>query len=742
MSADADPAAPASGAGADAHARFPRLSARTRRFTLGLPRALRISPDGARVTFLRSHSGEDPATALWVLDVPTGQERCVADPRALGGAEAVPAAERARRERSRETASGVVSYATDEAVTVASFALDGRLHVAALDDPAAGGARAHELPGSVVDPRPDPTGAAVAFVADGEVWVTGLWPGAQRPRRVAGEAAPAATVQWGLAEFIAAEEMGRSRGFWWAPDGARLAVARVDTAAVPRWHLADPADPAQPPTTLAYPAAGTANAEVGLFVVGADGAGEPVEVGWDRAALPYLTAVWWPADGPLSCVVQSRDQRLLQVLVVDPDTGASTPAHEQRDAHWVELIPGAPRWLPDGRLLHPLDGRRARQLAVDGAAITPPELEVRRIVAADAAACVVVASTEAPAPQLWRVPLDGGAPEALTAADALGDGAAAGPGLRATVTVEHRLDRDAPTVLARTPFGQAPVGSAAAPLPLTPQVQLLRLGARELHAALVLPAGHAGDGPPLPVLLSPYGGPHAQRVLRSRRAFALAQWFADAGFAVLIVDGRGTPGRGPAWEKAVAGDLLSAPLDDQVEALSAAAEQLPVLDTSRVAIRGWSFGGFLAAAAVLRRPETFHAAVAGAPVTDWRLYDTHYSERYLGHPAAQPEAYAQSSLLDDAPALRRPLLLVHGLADDNVVAAHTLRLSQRLLAAGRPHQLLPLPGVTHLASEEAVTEGLLRLELDFLRAALAAGPGDPRAAATANCHTSGAAWGR
>jgi dipeptidyl-peptidase-4 len=220
------------------------------------------------------------------------------------------------------------------------------------------------------------------------------------------------------------------------------------------------------------------------------------------------------------------------------------------------------------------------------------------------------------------------------------------------------------------------------------------------------------------VLLDPYGGPHHRQVLAARDRFLVSQWFADQGFAVLVTDGRGTPGRGPAWERAVWRDLAGPVLDDQVEALHAVAADHPELDLARVAIRGWSFGGYLAALAVLRRPDVFSAAVAGAPVTDWRLYDTHYTERYLGHPAADPDVYRRSSLLADAAKLERPLLLIHGLADDNVVAAHTLRLSGLLLVAGRPHNVLPLSGVTHMAAQEAVAESLLQLQLAFLRDAL------------------------
>jgi dipeptidyl-peptidase 4 len=220
------------------------------------------------------------------------------------------------------------------------------------------------------------------------------------------------------------------------------------------------------------------------------------------------------------------------------------------------------------------------------------------------------------------------------------------------------------------------------------------------------------------VLMDPYGGPHGQLVKASRGSFLTSQWFAEQGFAVVIADGRGTPGRGPGWEKAVAGDLAGPPLDDQVTALLAAAARCADLDLGKVAIRGWSFGGYLSALAVLRRPDVFHAAVAGAPVTEWRLYDTHYTERYLGHPDGSADAYDACSLLTGAHELSRPLLIIHGLADDNVVVAHSLRLSSALLRAGRPHSVLPLSGVTHMAGQEEVAENLLLLQVDFLRQAL------------------------
>ena len=252
---------------------------------------------------------------------------------------------------------------------------------------------------------------------------------------------------------------------------------------------------------------------------------------------------------------------------------------------------------------------------------------------------------------------------------------------------------------------------------VNPNVEIFAAGERGIATAVLLPHDH--DGSPLPVLLDPYGGPHALRVQRSSNAFASSQWFADQGFAVVVADGRGTPGRGATWERTVSPRprhrRRSTTRSTRCTPRPSASD---VLDLDRVAIRGWSFGGYLAALAVLRRPDVFHAAIAGAPVTDWRLYDTHYTERYLGHPDDDDAGYEASSLIPLAADLTRPLLLIHGLADDNVVAAHTLQLSSALLAAGRPHEVLPLVGVSHMTPQEEVAENLLLHQLDFLRRSL------------------------
>ncbi|MFG2502539.1 prolyl oligopeptidase family serine peptidase [Streptomyces sp. NPDC048441] len=702
---------------------FPRMHARTQRFTLGAPRAFTVAPDGCRVTFLRSSSGTDRANQLWVLDLTDGAvERVAADPQALlnGAAERLSAEERARRERSREGGAGIVGYATDAAVELATFALSGRLFAAELR---AGTARELPAPAPVIDPRPSPDGRHIAYVAGGALRVTGA--DGEGDRALAApepDSAEKATVTYGLAEFIAAEEMGRSRGFWWSPASDRLLVARADDAPVRRWWIADPAHPETEPARVAYPAAGTANADVRLFVVDLDGA--RTEVTWDRARYPYLARVHWSSAGAPLLLVQSRDQLSQLYLAVDPDDGSTRMVHAEEDPQWLELFPGAPSWSPSGKLVRIVDEGGARVLAVGERPLTGPQLHVRAVldVADDDVLISASAGEAAVTPEtgevhvyrvnelgVERVSLEAGVHSAVRSG-----------GL--TVLVTATLDQPGSRVqVLRDGKQVATVASYAQRPGLTPRVTLTEGGARKIPCAVLLPTDYDESSGPLPVLLDPYGGPHGQRVVAAHNPYLTSQWFADQGFAVIVADGRGTPGRSPAWEKAILRDFTLT-LDDQVDALQALAASYP-LDLDRVAIRGWSYGGYLAGLAVLRRPDVFHAGVAGAPVTDWRLYDTHYTERYLGNPGVDPEPYALSSLVTDEGLVapedpHRPLMIVHGLADDNVVVAHALRLSSALLAAGRPHEVLPLSGVTHMTPQEQVAENLLLLQVDFLKRSL------------------------
>src|SRR5262245_22882318 len=692
---------------------FPRQAARTQKFTLGAPRAYTIAPDGSRVAFLRSRAGNDRTTCLWVvdLDAEITAERLVADPNALlsGTDEELSAQERARRERTRTGSAGIVQYATDEAVSTAAFALSSRLFVADLTS---GKTRELQAATPVIDPRPDPTGIRVAYVCAGALRLAEIDGSADRPP--AGPDRP--EIKAGLAGVVAQEEMDRTRGYWAAPDGQRLLVARADDSPVQRWYIADPANPGRQPAEVAYPAAGTPNAVVSLALVDLDGSRQDVR--WDDSSYPYLVAAHWSASGPPLLLVMSRDQRHSQVLKVDVDSGLTTTVDSADAAQWLDVVPGVPDWTGDGRLVTTRDTADERQLVVDGESITVG-LQVRAVLDVAQDSVLFAASADEPTQvDVYRADLNG-KPVVEQVSDGPGVHAAARGG-PATVLSSAGLEWFGPRVrIILDGKGEvADIPSHAETPSLTPSVAIRAVGTRALRTAVLFPTGHQRGTRKLPVLMAPYAVPHHQEVVYSRNAYLSDQWLADQGFAVVIADGRGTPGRGPGWEREIALNVADPVLEDQVDALQGVAADEPDLDLGRVGILGWSFGGYLAALAVLRRPDIFHAAVAGAPVTDWSLYDTFYTERYLGTPDAQPEVYQRTSIVDDAPRLERPLMIFHGLADDNVVAAHTLRFSSALLAAGRPHSVLPLSGVTHMTPQEVVAENLLLLQVRFLKAAL------------------------
>lgn len=684
---------------------FPRLSARTARFTLGIPRAITVAPDGCKVWFVRTPDGLTRAGQLVEFDVATGAETVLVDPAAiLDAAEDLPPEERARRERSRESGAGVIDFSVDDAGRWAVFALSGQawgIHLSAH------AVRTLPTAPGVVDPRVDPTGRCVAYATGSSLRVVGI--GGDDDRALAEPESE--TESWGRAEFVAAEELDRHRGFWWAPDGKSLLAERYDEAEVPVWHVADTAVPESPPTAHRYPAAGTTNADVTLWHLGLDGS--RAEIWWDREAFEYLCSVTWTSHGPPLLQVLSRDQRHAQILAVDVATGTTEVVRELSDDAWVEVT-SAPRYADGGRLVTVEDKDGKRRVVLDGEPLGDPAWQVRHIVSTHADCAIATASQEPTEVQVVRFGFDG-ATEAITAGAAVHN---AWVGGETTVIARSDLASADSSVVVHAESAQS-IAVVSHPAPFTPRVEFLRAGPKELRTAVLFPRDHERGSARLPILLNPYGGPHAQRVLASARMFLEPQWLADQGFCVVVADGRGTPGRDSAWERAVLNDLATPVLEDQIRALDEVVARYPDdVDPGRVGITGWSFGGYLAALAVLRQPDVFHAAVAGAPVTEWRLYDTAYTERYLGDPNEAPERYDNNSLLPLAASLERPLLLVHGLADDNVFAAHTLQLSAALLAAGRPHSVLPLTGVTHMTSAEEVAENLALLQLDFLKKAL------------------------
>jgi dipeptidyl-peptidase-4 len=685
-----------------------RRHAETRGFMLGRPVRPRVTPDGKFVLFLRAQPRK-PQMRLYEFEVATGKTRELLTPEMVlkGAAEHLSAEEKARRERQRVSVGGFTTFHLSHDGDKVLVSLSGRLYVVRRD-----GSDLRELKtsaGTLLDPQFSPDGKKVAYLIDHDVFVYDLEP--NKETRVTTGGTPEQTH--GLAEFVAQEEMQRFSGYWWGPEGKQIAYEESNTNGVETWYVADPIHPERAPQPSAYPRPGKANAKVRLGLIGSGG-GETTWVQWDAEKHPYLASVRWPRKGPLTILVQDRLQQEQVLLKVDPQTGKTTPLLTERDPAWVNINHEVPRWLPDGSFLWSGEGPQGPQLEWREACgelrrvVVPVSEGYGELVNVDGRNRRIVysASTDPTQHHLFQMALDGGKPEQLTKQ----------PGTYSAVFARNHqvyaLTSSQPRAMPRTTVHRADgtlVGelpSVAEEPPFTPCDELLEVGeGRTFHAAVIRP--HDFDARKrYPVILHVYGGPTHLQVTASMGTRLIDQWLADQGFIVASLDNRGTPGRGRDWEKAVYGKFGSVPLDDQVAGLRALGKRFSEMDIDRVGIYGWSFGGYLSALAALRRPDVVKAAVAGAPVVDWLDYDTHYTERYLGLPDKDGGAYKEGSLLTYVDGLRRPLLLVHGTADDNVFFRHTLKLCDALFRAGKDFEVLPLSGLTHMVPDPVVTERL------------------------------------
>lgn len=694
--------------------------AATRGYSLGKPKAINITPDGDAVLFLRS-GPRSFSQDLYEFDVSTGVERRLASAEQLsGGVEELSVEERARRERMRISARGVASFDLSHDGRKVLVPLGESLYVVDRQS-----REVRELPSETtppIDARFSPDGQLVAAVRDGELEVQEIDTG--KTRRLTTGASD--TVTNGLAEFVAQEEMGRMRGYWWSPDSQMLAYQQTDVRAVETLYIADPSRPDRPATAWRYPRPGTANAQVTLGLVSASG-GPTTWVDWDRQSYPYLARVVWAEDAPLTILVQDRKQQEQLLLKVDSSTGETTTLLTETDAAWINIDESMPHWLPGGESFLWTTERTGRwrleRLDRSGKfieAITPASFPYQGLAGVTPTGdAVIVNACENPTEShLYRIGLEPerGPPTKITQ----GEGRRWAKYSRSSdvhVRGGSSLAGDeAITVYGADGAIAGQLESVAAEPPFQPDVELVTVGTPPLHAAIVRPRDfEKSDGKPMPVIVSVYGGPHAQTVQAAGRRYLLQQWMADQGFIVVSIDGRGTPGRGRAWERAIRGDLIAAPLDDQVRGLQALGDRFPEMDLSRVGIYGWSFGGYFSAMAVMQRPDVFHVGIAGAPVSDWRDYDTHYTERYMGLPEENADGYESASVLTYAKDLRRPLLVIHGTADDNVYFLHSMKLMDALFASGKQCDFLPLTGETHMVTAPDKTRRLYERMLEFLK---------------------------
>jgi dipeptidyl-peptidase-4 len=696
---------------------YVRAHAETRGFLLGRPVKAKPTPDGKAVLFLRAQA-RVPRLRLYEFDTATGQTRELLTPEQVlkGADEKLSPEEKARRERMRVSVGGFTDYQLSDDGTLLLVTLSGRLYLVHR-----GKGTVQELdtgPGPLLDAKFAPDGKSVAYVRDYDIHVLDLATHKERRVTTGGHE----RVTHGLAEFVAQEEMGRFSGYWWSPDSRSILYEEADATRVEVWYVADPARPEQPPYPAFYPRPGKANVQVRLGIIPVSG-GSTVWLDWDRKRYPYLTTVRWGNHSPLTLGVQTRDQKELLLLQADPATGKTTLLLTERDAAWVNLYRDVPRWLADGKgFLWTSEQNGGPQLELRGPkgelvrVLVPPSAGYKGLEGLDNRSRHVVyrASKDPTQAHLFRVALSGGPATALTNETGLHEATFATnqsvyvhqsrPLGAMPRTMVYRADGDL--------LGELP-GVAENP-PFIPRVELARVGEGPgFYTAVVRPRNFDAQKC-YPVVVHVYGGPGHNTVVAAMGPWLLYQWLADQGFVVVAVDGRGTPGRGRDWERVLARQFGTVPLADQVAGLQALGQRFPELDLDRVGIVGWSFGGYLAALAVLKRPDVFKAAVAGAPVVDWLDYDTHYTERYLGLPDADPAAYREASLLTCAANLSRPLLLVHGTADDNVYFRHTLKLVDALFRAGREFEVLPLSGLTHLVPDPVVTEQLwARIALHF-----------------------------
>lgn len=714
--------------------------ARTNRFRLGEPGAFKVTPDGSGVLFLRSEGPESFVQELWMFDVATGKERRVLNAADLLGKddEKLSAEELARRERMRMSSRGIASFELSKDGKTLIVPLSGRLFRVLMANIESGGPiHATEVGtgGSAIDPRLSPDGNFVGFARDNALWMSPAAVG--DARRISPE--PKENISYGEAEFAAQEEMKRMHGFWWSPDSRRIMYQETDVGPLETFYIPDPADPAKVPQPWKYPRAGKANAVVSLWIspdIGASGRA-PTAVQWDRDKFPYLARVEWPKHGVPTILVQNREQTEQVLLRIDVDSGETRPLITEKDAAWIGLEHDIPAWCTDGKRFLWLteqggtDGWELQARGADGAIqkkFPMPGWELEGLIdvcdKAEVAIVSAVPQNDSAQIQVLRVDLKTGefrpvtAPVSRSEADAGGQMNVVTNDAMTLWLIAGR-NRDGSQVL--DVFKGKPgledgtrvgtIRSIAAEPPFVPKPEWVRIRAngQEFAAVIVRPR----DFDPkkkYPVLDFVYGGPGANQVNANARAYLQNQWYADQGFIVVSIDGRGTPRRGRDWSRVLkkngVGNFIDVPLADQCDAIEALCKKYPEMDRERIGVFGWSFGGYFSSMATMRRPDVFKAGVAGAPVTDWRDYDTHYTERYMGLPDKNKAGYDASDVLTYCKDLKVPLLVIQGTADDNVYFVHSLKLTDRLFREGKQFEFVPLASQTHMVTKP---EMVLRL---------------------------------
>ncbi|HEY1957810.1 MAG TPA: DPP IV N-terminal domain-containing protein [Polyangiaceae bacterium] len=713
-----------------------RALAETRSYRSGMPQQAVVTPNGQAVIFLRSEARK-PAQSVFKLDVATGHVLRLCSPEEVfKNPDALSPAERERRERLRQTATGFTSFElTPDGLSIV-LPLAGHLFVF---DRMTGNVR--ELPvDGAFDPHLSPDGKRVAYVRDNDVRILDL---DGRSPEVTITRGGTDKVPHGMAEFIAQEELDRERGFWFSPDGKRIAFEEADQSGVDVLHIPDPSHPEREPQKAYYPRAGKPNAVVRFGLISSNG-GPATWIDWDYKKFPYVAQVRWDDGAPLTMYVLDRTQKNGELLAVDDKSGKTHALLTEHDDAWLNVDASVPRWMPDGKSFvwsterngsWELELREIEGAVTRAHTILAPGQGYRRVVDLDPdqKRVVVEESAEPTESAVWSVPLGGGTPLRLSLRQGGIAEASGSPHQHGLYPMYLAASHEYPrSVIVDANGKEVATLPSVGELPAwKPELEIRNVGAEGYRVAIIRPHGFIPKRK-YPVIDSAYGGPGYVTVTADAFKFIRAQIVADATSSIVVsIDARGTPYRDRAWERAIAGKFGSVPVEGHIDALRALAAEMPEVDLARVGVYGWSFGGYFAVDAILTHPEIYAVGVAGAPPADWHDYDTAYTERYLGvpHDAKTEAVYAASSLLEMARmrTAPRPLLLMHGTADDNVYFSNSLLLAETLARTNRPFNFIPLLGQTHLVADPQRQLLEWRQTVEFLRDKLwgAGGPDSP-----------------
>jgi dipeptidyl-peptidase-4 len=686
------------------------------------PRLVKLSPDGRWLTSLRNRADEKERFDLWAVDTASGAERMLVDSKKIGTGAELSEDERMQRERARiADQKGIVAYDWSSDGQRILVPLDGDLYLATLDGQVR---RLTRTETSELDGTVSPKGKFVSFVRDQNLVLVDLATSKERALTRDGKG----NLSWGVAEFVAQEEMDRHRGHWWSPDDKRIAVARVDespVAIVTRAAIGADGTRVYPQR---YPKAGTPNARVDLYVFGVGG-GTPVKVDLGPDADIYLARVNWSKDGSALLVQrQSRDQKRLDLLRVDPSTGKSTVLFTETAKTWLNLHDNL-KPLADGSLIwsSERDGFSHLYRWREGqwTQLTRGPWQVKSLIGVDEGrglAWFLGNKDTALEWQAYATSINATAePRRLTETgfshsakmDEAGTRLIVGRSSTSQPPQDYLADSDGKRLLwivenkvaGDHPYAPFLRGHVA------PEFGTMKAAdGQTLHYKLYRPKGPARRGPALQIV---YGGPGAGRQVMNQWDSLVVQYLLDKGWTVFSIDNRGTPDRGKAFEDPIHRAMGGVEVEDQLAGLAWLKKQ-PFVDADQVAVYGWSYGGYMTLKLLEAAPGAYAAGVSGAPVTRWDLYDTHYTERYLGNPATDPQPYLASDALPNATAIKDPLLVIHGMSDDNVVFDNSTALMAKLQAAAIPFEAMVYPGFGHRVAGPGVSVHLWRTIEAFL----------------------------